>query len=66
MDRFNELMGKIRDRSISYYELRELKTLLEKRIRMCEEKEKCDEAASEHFLLRIVENFLEKYFTKAK
>jgi hypothetical protein len=58
MSRFDELMEKMRRKSIEYTELKELKAILEERIRMCEEREECDEAASEYFILRMVENLM--------
>lgn len=61
MNRYDELMTKLRNRKINYDELKELKKLLEDKIRECEEKEECDEALSEHIILRIVEELMEKY-----
>ena len=61
MNRYDELMTKLRNRKINYDELKELKKSLEDKIRECEEKEECDEALSEHIILRIVEELMEKY-----
>jgi len=60
MKEYEELLERLRNRKINFDELKELKKLIEDRIRMCEEKEKCDEALSEHIILRIVEELIEK------
>lgn len=54
--RYEELMDKLRNRSIKYDELEELKEIVEERIRICEEREECDEAVVEHSILKIVED----------
>lgn len=59
--RYEELLKNLRAKKIEYEELKELEAILEERIRICEESERCDEAASEHFILKIVEEFMEKY-----
>ncbi|RLI74864.1 hypothetical protein DRO97_04775 [Archaeoglobales archaeon] len=59
--RYEELLKKLKAKKIEYKELKELKATLEERIRICEESERCDEAASEYFVLKIVEEFMEKY-----
>ena len=54
-------MRRLRDRQINFNELKELKKLLEDKIKECEEKEECDEALSEHIVLRVVEELIDRH-----
>lgn len=60
MKKYDELITRLRSRKITYGELKELRKLLEDRIRLCEEKEECDEALNEHIILRMVDKLIER------
>lgn len=58
--RTNELMEKVRRKTANTEELKELKDILEKRMKEYEEEGECDKALSLSVLLVMVDNFLQK------
>ncbi len=56
----DELLKKIRNRTITREELLKLKEMLEKRIKEFEERGECEKAEAEAVILAMVENMLKK------
>ncbi len=58
---YEELIEKLKKRNITKDELIKLKEIVERRIKEFEEKGECEKAQTEAFILKMVENLLEKY-----
>ncbi len=56
-----ELLKKLRDKTITREELLKLKEILERRIKEFEERGECEKAQAEAVILAMVENILRKY-----
>ncbi len=57
----DELLKKLRDKTITREELLKLKEILERRIKEFEERGECEKAQAEAVILAMVENMLRKY-----